>query len=164
MANLGPGTHYPKHVTHVARSAPFCMTAKGGKGPAVDDGTDLSAKIRNVQRKKREQVQFMGVPGPKYDIAGDFDFPDPRNPDDANAPGKKKAKFAFGMKFNTRAKNLDMPGPGEYETDVAPMNHKNPAYWIGTDVRKDLGVPYAYMYPGPDHYDMAEPVEGAQIS
>ena len=42
----------------------------------------------------------MGVPGPQYNIPGDFDFPDPRNPDDANAVGKKKAKFAFGMKFN----------------------------------------------------------------
>ena len=57
------------------------------------------------------------------------------------------------MKLNIRATNLDMPGPGEYETDTVPMSMKNPAYWIGTDVRKDLGVPYAYMYPGPDHYD-----------
>merc|ERR1711893_275151 len=52
-----------------------------------------------------------------------------------------------------------MPGPGEYETDTVPMSMKNPAYWIGTDVRKDLGVPYAYMYPGPDHYD---PVDDKQ--
>ena len=156
LANLGPGTHNPNNSTMFGKEnaigAKFPMTAKGGKGPAVDDGTELSAKIRNVQKKKRDQVQFMGVPGPQYNIPGDFDFPDPRNPDDVNAPTKKKAKFAFGMKFNTRAKNLDMPGPGEYETDQIPMNHKNPAYWIGTDVRKDLGVPYAYMYPGPDHY------------
>ena len=40
----------------------------------------------------------MGVPGPQYNIPGDFDFPDPRNPDAGS--GKKKAKFAFGMKFN----------------------------------------------------------------
>jgi len=103
------------------------------------------------------------VPGPEYNIPGDFDFPDPRNPE-AGGPGQKKAKFAFGMKFNSRAKNLDMPGPGEYETDVIPMNHKNPAYWIGTDVRKDLGVPYAYMYPGPGHYWLEEPVQGSEIS
>ena len=48
LANLGPGTHDPIHVSHVSKSAPFSMTAKGGKGPAVDDGTELSAKIRNV--------------------------------------------------------------------------------------------------------------------
>lgn len=106
----------------------------------------------------------MGVPGPQYNIPGDFDFPDPRNPDEANAPGKKKAKFAFGMKFNTRAKNLDMPGPGEYETDVVPMNMKNPAYWIGTDPRKDLGVPYAYMYPGPDAYYPKDLNKGPSIT
>ena len=141
MADLGPGTHNPVHVTHTSKKAAFPMASKSGKGPAVDDGTELSAKIRNVQKKQRDQVQYLGVPGPQYDIPGDFDFPDPRNPDDTK--GKKKAKFAFGMKFNTRAKNLDMPGPGEYETDVAPMNMKNIAYWIGTDVRKDLGVPYA---------------------
>ena len=132
---VGPGLYNPIRPTHVTRSAPFSMTDKSGKGPAVDDGTELAARIRAVQKKKRDQVQFMGVPGPQYNIPGDFDFPDPRNPDDANAPGKKKAKFAFGMKFNQRAKNLDMPGPGEYETDVVPMNQKNPSYWIGTDVR-----------------------------
>ena len=99
-ANLGPGTHNPVHVSHPSRSAPFTMAAKDGKGPAVDDGTELSAKIRNVQKKKRDLVQFMGVPGPQYNIKGDFDFPDPLNPDEANAVGMKKAKFAFGMKFS----------------------------------------------------------------
>ena len=161
---MGPGTHNPVHVSHPSRSAPFSMSAKGGKGPAVDDGTELSAKIRNVQKKKHDQVQFMGVPGPQYNIRGDFDFPDPRNPDESNAVGMKKAKFAFGMKFNQRAKNLDMPGPGEYEVDCPPMNHKNPAYWIGTDVRKDLGVPYAHMYPGPGLYNTPDEIQGAAVS
>lgn len=105
------------------------------------------------------------MPGPIYNIPGDFDYPDPRNPDEVNAPGKKKAKFAFGIKINDRAKNLDMPGPGEYETDVIPMNHSNPAYWIGTDVRKDLGKPYSYMYPGPGSYENDDYVpKGAHIS
>ena len=45
---IGPDKYEPKHVSHVSRSAPFSMAAKGGKGPAVDDGTELSAKIRNV--------------------------------------------------------------------------------------------------------------------
>ena len=44
------------------------------------------------------------------------------------------------------------------------MNHKNPAYWIGTDVRKDLGVPYAYMYPGPDHYYPEEQTQNPAVS
>ena len=109
--------------------------------------------------------QPLGVPGPQYNIPGDFDFPDPLKPDDGTgAVGKKKAKFAFGMKFNTRAKNLDMPGPGEYEVDGPPMNMKNPAYWIGTDVRKDLGVPYSHMYPGPGSYDALDQVQGPSIS
>ena len=29
------------------------------------------------------------------------------------------------------------------------MNQANIAYWIGTDVRRDLAVPYSHMYPGP---------------
>ena len=122
-ANLGPGTHNPIHVTHTSKQAPFAMAHKSGKGPAVDDGKEASAKIRNVQKKKRDkQSQYMGVPGPEYHIPSDFDFPDPNPNKRHEQVGIKKAKFAFGMKFNTRAKNLDMPGPGEYETDVAPMN------------------------------------------
>lgn len=53
-ARLGPGAYHPVHVTHHSRAAPFSMTAKSGKGPAVNDGTELSAKIRNVQKKKRD--------------------------------------------------------------------------------------------------------------
>ena len=45
---MGPGTHNPIHVTHVSKKAAFPMASKTGKGPAVDDGTELSAKIRNV--------------------------------------------------------------------------------------------------------------------
>jgi len=57
MANLGPGTHNPVHVTHTQKSAPFSMTAKGGKGPAVEDpNSDISKKIRTVQEKKNNQV------------------------------------------------------------------------------------------------------------
>ena len=49
--------------------------------------------------------------------------------------------------------NQDVPGPGTYEVDMYPMNQKNIAYWIGTDVRKDLGVPYAKDFPGPGTYN-----------
>ena len=97
----------------------------------------------------------MGVPGPgNYKITGDFDFRDPTRPDDRTG---KNPKFCFGMKTATRAKNLDMPGPGEYEVDVYPMNQANIAYWIGTDVRRDLAVPYSHLYPGPGNYDPDEP-------
>ena len=50
-------------------------------------------------------------------------------------------------------KNLDMPGPGEYETDVLPIHHSNIAQFIGTSVRSDLGVGKAYMFPGPGEYE-----------
>lgn len=53
------------------------------------------------------------------------------------------------MKTSTRQKNIDVPGPGSYEVDVYPMNQANIAYWVGTDVRRDLAVPYSHMYPGP---------------
>lgn len=33
------------------------------------------------------------------------------------------------------------------------MNQKNIAHMIGTDVRKDLAVPNAEMYPGPGFYE-----------
>ena len=126
------------------------MAHKSGRGPAVEHPRD--EKIRAVQQKKQDLCHTVVFPGPQYNIPGDFDFPDPRNPEEASMPGKKKAKFAFGMRLNKRATNLDMPGAGEYETDTVPMSMKNPAYWIGTDVRKDLGVPNAFMFPGPGHY------------
>lgn len=60
----------------------------------------------------------------------------------------------MGLKTqNFMGKNLDMPGPGEYETDVIPIHHSNVAHFIGTSVRSDLGVGKAYMYPGPGEYE-----------
>lgn len=50
-------------------------------------------------------------------------------------------------------KNIDQPGPGEYETDVIPIHHSNIAHYIGTSVRSDLGVGKAYMFPGPGEYE-----------
>ena len=54
---------------------------------------------------------------------------------------------------NNLGKNLDQPGPGEYETDVIPINHSHIAHFIGTSTRDDLGVAKAYMYPGPGDYE-----------
>jgi hypothetical protein len=68
-------------------------------------------------------------------MVGDFDFKDSN---DENSIGRHP-KFAYGMKHDIKNGNADVPGPGAYETDTHPTNQKNTAYWIGTDVRKDLG-------------------------
>lgn len=65
-----------------------------------------------------------------------------------------KPKFHMGIKTQGRAnKNIDMPGPGEYETDVIPMHHPVIAHVVGTSIRSDLGVGKAHLYPGPGEYD-----------
>jgi hypothetical protein len=113
-------------------------------------------------RAEKKQDAKNPTPGPNvYQITGDFDFRDPSKPEQRTG---KLPKFAFGMKPNTKPRNLDCPGPGEYETDQYPMNQKNIAYWIGTDVRRDLSVPYSHLYPGPGHYDTSEPNQGAHVS
>lgn len=83
------------------------------------------------------------MPGPgKYLISGDFE------------KAVERPKFHMGIKTHSfTGKNLDMPGPGEYETDVIPIHHSNVAHFIGTSVRSDLGVGKAYMYPGPGEYE-----------
>lgn len=88
-------------------------------------------------------VPSLNVPGPgKYQINSDFD------------KARDKPKFHMGIKTHGfTGKNLDMPGPGEYETDVIPIHHSNVAHFIGTSVRSDLGVGKAYMYPGPGEYE-----------
>jgi len=89
-----------------------------------------------------------------YHLIGDFDFRDPSRPagDILNYKGKTP-KFHFGIKFDIKNKSLDFPGPAEYNTDQHPMNQKDLAYWIGTDVRRDMSVPYSHMYPGPGSYN-----------
>ena len=70
----------------------------------------------------------------------------------------------MGIKTGARGnKNLDMPGPGEYETDVAPLHHTNVAHVIGTSVRSDLGVGKAHLFPGPGEYETRTKIDGAQI-
>ena len=101
-------------------------------------------KANSIGNAKRAAiVQALNVPGPgKYNIAGDFER------------AQDKPKFHMGIKTQGFAgKNLDMPGPGEYETDVIPIHHSNVAHFIGTSVRSDLGVGKAYMYPGPGEYE-----------
>lgn len=53
-----------------------------------------------------------------YTLLGDFDFND-TTLDKSHVLNErgKKPKFAFGSKTIVKSKNLDFPGPGEYETD-----------------------------------------------
>lgn len=93
---------------------------------------------------------------------GDFDFRDPTKPEERN--GGKLPKFAFGLKPNVKSSNVDTPGPGEYNTDKYPMSQKNISYFIGNEVRRDAGIPFSHLYPGPGQYDIGLPNEGPFIS
>jgi hypothetical protein len=75
-----------------------------------------------------------------------------------------KPKFHMGIKGGARSnKNLDMPGPGEYETDVIPQHHSNPAHVIGTSIRSDLGVGKAHLAPGPGEYENRMKNDGPKV-
>ena len=88
-------------------------------------------------------VPRIKVPGPgNYVIPSDFD------------KAQEKPKFHMGIKTqNFMGKNLDLPGPGEYETDILPVHQPNIASIIGTGLRSDLGVGKSYMFPGPGEYE-----------
>ena len=118
----GPGTYTVIVPAHTSKHVAIGTQSKSGKGAAnIDADNEITAKYLKARRRREEQNQHEYiVPGPEYDIQGDFDFPDPRKPEESK--GKKKAKFCFGMNTKQRAKNLDMPGPGEYEVDQYPMN------------------------------------------
>lgn len=109
----------------------------------VHKKSDFLQKNSIGNSKRAEIVNKMIVPGAgRYNIAGDFE------------KAQEKPKFHMGIKtMGFTGKNLDMPGPGEYETDVIPIHHSNVAHFIGTSVRSDLGVGKAYMYPGPGEYE-----------
>jgi len=98
-------------------------------------------------------------------ILGDFDFKDATLPLGHPLKERGKApKFAFGSRPVIKNRTIDFPGPTEYNTDIYPFNNKNIAYWIGTDVRRDMSVPYSHMYPGPGSYDPLEPNLGPKMS
>jgi hypothetical protein len=82
------------------------------------------------------------TPAPNnYGVKSDFD------------KALEKPKFHMGIKTQGKSnKNLDMPGPGEYETDVYPLHHSNVSHVVGTSVRSDLGVGKAHLQPGPGEY------------
>lgn len=78
---------------------------------------------------------------------------------------KTNPKFHMGIKVGGQRgnKNFDMPGPGEYETDVAPINNTNVAHVIGTSLRSDLGVGKAHLLPGPGEYETRPRLDGPLI-
>ena len=53
-----------------------------------------------------------GVPGP-----GTYEFNDPNNQRPKGEPAGKIPKFAYGLKTAISNSNIDVPGPGTYETD-----------------------------------------------
>lgn len=111
---------------------------------------DKTKRIRESHLPKKKEAVFAGVPGPgTYKTASDFEIRNLNNPDDRIG---KVPKFHFGIKPTIKPQNLFVPGVGNAEVDQAPMWMKNPQYWIGTDVRKDLAVPNSHLYPGPGHY------------
>lgn len=116
--------------------------------------------------RKEDSATNKSNPAPNtYQLLGDFDFRDPSRPaGDILSYKGKTPKFHFGIKFDIKNKSLDFPGPAEYNTDQHPMNQKDLAYWIGTDVRRDMSIPYSHMYPGPGSYNHTEPNSGAHIS
>ena len=102
-------------AARVGKVGSFGNARRDQKGAIIED-----EKIRKTREAREKTTQYLGVPGPgNYKLTGDFDFRDPTQPDDRSG---KNPKFCFGMKTAVRAKNLDMPGPGEYEVDVYPMN------------------------------------------
>jgi len=67
--------------------------------------------------------EHLNKPAPNaYYIQGDFDFKDPSKEKEGEEQFGKHPQFHFGMNNKVRDKNLDMPGPGEYSSNVFPSN------------------------------------------
>ena len=113
--------------------------------------TTIGAKFGTSTRDDLKQKFF--TPGPNlYTLKNDFE------------QALEKPKFHMGIKAGARTnKNLDMPGPGEYETDVIPLHHQNVAHVIGTSVRSDLGVGKAHLFPGPGEYETRAKLDGPKV-
>jgi Sperm-tail PG-rich repeat len=68
----------------------------------------------------------------------------------------------MGIKTNYKPnKGLEIPGPGEYLTDL--YEQIGPSHTIGTGMRSDLGVGKAYLAPGPGQYNIRGKFDGAQV-
>jgi len=77
---------------------------------------------QKIRENRGEFNPLYRNPGPnKYNLPGSFDFKDPNDPEQVG----KVPKFHFGMNTKARDRNLDMPGPGEYDMNVYPSNQAN---------------------------------------
>ena len=96
----GAGNYDVNVPAHTTKAVVFGTQSKTGYGAAEEHPDNKITKRLIDARDRRKQLKKIdtGVPGPNYNIPGDFDFPDPLNPD--SKVGKKKAKFCFGMKTN----------------------------------------------------------------
>jgi hypothetical protein len=109
-------------------------------------------KIGDGLRGEKMGSNFLAPAPTTYEITGDFE------------KAKVNPKFHMGIKVAGKGnKNFDMPGPGEYETDKAPINNQNLAHVIGTSIRSDLGVGKAYLFPGPGEYETRPDMGGALV-
>lgn len=105
-------------------------------------------KIGTGERDPIKQKSTTPAPN-RYNINSDFE----------NA--KEKPKFHWGSKTaGVSNKNIDQPGPGEYEVDTIPNNQTNVAHVIGTGTRSNLGVGKAHLQPGPGDYETRGGVGG----
>ena len=117
--------------------------------PIVPTHTTTYVKIGTGTREDPKQSNFYAPAPTNYNLVGQFEA------------AKANPKFHMGIKVGGRGnKNFDMPGPGEYETDVAPINNPNVAHVIGTSIRSDLGVGKAHLFPGPGEYEVRSKHDG----
>ena len=121
--------------------------------PNYPTHTDTQVKIGTAKRDDPKGSNFFAPAPTTYELLGDFE------------KAKANPKFHMGIKVagGRGNKNFDMPGPGEYETDVAPINNQNLNHIIGTSLRSDLGVGRTYMFPGPGEYETRSKVEGPHV-
>ena len=109
----------------------------------------MGVKIGSGTRDDVKESSFLAPAPTTYDLTGQFE------------KAKTNPKFHMGIKVGARGnKNFDMPGPGEYETDVPPMSNTNVAHVVGTSLRSDLGVGKAHLFPGPGEYDSRSKFDG----
>ena len=101
--------------------------------------------IRTIGTSNRTDfIKALEMPGPdKYIIHGDFE------------KAVSNPKFHMGIKTHSfTGKNIDNPGPGEYDVDMYPIHHTNINVFQGSSERSDLGIGQVAMYPGPGEYDI----------
>jgi hypothetical protein len=168
----GPGNYNAKELYHPpgfrivphtnSRADKQNLDERGGDGaepvgpqrynPIHPTHTDKSVKIGTGTREDPKPSNFYAPAPTTYDLYGQFE------------KAKANPKFHMGIKVGARGnKNFDQPGPGEYETDVAPLNNTNVAHVVGTSLRSDLGVGKAHLFPGPGEYEVRPKLDGPLV-